>query len=88
MTENQHITLTHHMQDETAEVSALELFRVKFPYTRVYVDDHFMNYCILRKQLAKSILKEAEELIKANKFPLTARLVISITDANLIIETK
>lgn len=88
MTQNTDIVTTHHQVDDNPVQTALETFRVKFPYTRVMVYDDCLAYNITRKYLGSAVLKEANTLIKALKLPLKASLSPFVTDTNLIIEPK
>ena len=87
MTKTEHITTTHHMVDENVE-TALEQFVKNFQYTRVNVQDGFITYKITRLEQARSIQREAEQIISRMKLQLKTELKIKLYDAVLLIEPK
>jgi hypothetical protein len=86
--------VTEHIETPTAhqiddhKISPMEQFRVAFRYTRVTVHDGYMNYTTIRKEFAKSIQAEAEEIITRLRLPLKTGLKISPWNAVLTIEPK
>lgn len=80
-------TVTHHLVDENVETE-LDQFRTSFPYTRVNVQDGYMNYKIVRLEQARSIEREAREIISRLKLELKTELKINRWDAVLTIEPK
>ena len=87
MINTEHITLTNHNVDDHTE-SALEQFRTNFQYTRVNVQDGYMNYKITRLEQARSIEREAKEIIARLKLSLKTHLKTNVWDAVLTIEAK
>lgn len=86
MIKTEHIeTPNHHMVDDSI-ISAFEQFRKAFRYTRINVQDGYMNYKIIRIEHARSIEQEAKAIISRLKLPLITTLKISRWDAVLTIE--
>lgn len=86
MTKTEHIeTKTNHAVDGHVE-QALNQFREAFGFTRVNVQDGYMNYKIVRLDSARSMRDKAKEIISRLQLPLKTELRINEWDAILTIE--
>lgn len=80
-------TLTNHHVDDHLDV-VFDQFRKNFPYTKVNVQDGYMNYTIKRIEQARSIKEEADKTITRLKLSLKTTLKIMQYNAVLTIEPK
>lgn len=83
-------TLTHHCIDDAGigAEQALEQFRIQFPLSGVSVRADGMSYSFQRTSTADSLLRDAEQLIKAQNLPLEASLYKGLRGCTLSIDYK